>query len=365
MSTVRRPMFLIAAVAATLGCGLPVGLSVSLLAPGITPEAEAASGTGVVTVKTVPPVKGMRFKLGDRVIRADSRGQLRLHNDPGVLQRNLKVLKTRTGPHSYAAFSRFYPSGETLNATLAFYYRVKPRFINLQGKAVDSRHVSSLSIKGVHGATYKFRGTQERWVQGNRVVTATDIRAQRSKRRSARFRIKPLDYAITSAIVEGSNVVNAGQQRFLPGKAGNVRVRLLLYSAHFKTRDSFFGFPIGSGLKLTHPSGRVESYELEKGGQLALSSLPRGDYQVAVVGPGFSFTRPVSLSRNQEVDLEVLSYLDVGLVLFVIGAFVLGLPLLHRPHLLALILRMLDPRTLRRRVATLLAARGSFPGGNR
>jgi hypothetical protein len=319
---------------------------------------------GVVTVRTIPVVKGMRFKLGDRLLRADSRGRLRLRHDPDLLQRDLKVLKTSRGRDSYASFSRYYPSGNVLNATLAFYYRVRPQFINLQGRSVDPESVSQVTIKGVHGAVYKFRGTQERWVQGNRVVTATKF-GRKNDVAGPEFRIKRLDYGITGVVVEGSNVVNTGQQRFLPSKDGEVKVRLLLYSARFKTHDSFFGFPIGSAIQLTHPSGRIERHELGNGGQVALQALPRGDYQVAVVGPGFSFTRPVSLSRNQEVDLEVLSYLDVGLVLFVMAAFVIGLPLLHRPYLLGLLLRLLNPRTMPRRIATLVAARGSLFGGGR
>jgi hypothetical protein len=313
--------------------------------------------SAAVTVKTVPTVPNMRFKLGDRVMRADSRGRLRLEQDIEVLRRNLKVLKTKRGPDSYAAFARYYPAGDaTLNATLAFYYRVKPHFINLQGRSVDPAEVSSVSIKGIHGATYKFRGTEAQWVQGNRVVTATKFGRQRGESTGPEFRVKELEYSFTSAIVEGSNVVNAGQQRFLPTRSSDIRVRLLLYSARFKTRDSFFGFPIGSAITLIHPSGRSERYELQKGGQVTLRSLPRGDYEVSVVGPGFSFTRPVSLSRNQEVDLEVLSYLDVGLVMFVLAAFVFGLPLLGRPYLLGALVRRI-PRPLRERVAALGGSR--------
>ena len=39
---------------------------------------------------------------------------------------------------------------------------------------------------------------------------------------------------------------------------------------------------------------------------------------MAVKGPGISLTRPVSMSRDQVVDLKVVSYLDVALVLGVV-----------------------------------------------
>ena len=69
---------------------------------------------------------------------------------------------------------------------------------------------------------------------------------------------------------------------------------------------------------------------------------------VTVDGPGFSFSRPVRLSRNQEVELEVLSYLDIGLALFVGLAFVIGLPLIRRPDLRLSIRRVAtNPSSLR------------------
>ncbi len=327
----------LSAIAAVLGC------------TALAPTAQAATKHGVVTVQTVPPVKGMKYVLRGRTLHADGKGRLRLNGDAKELARNLKVLRTPVKPGVFATLGRYYPTGDILSVTVSYYYRARPVYINLQGKEVDPSVVSALHIKGVHGKVYKFHGSETRWLHGSRVVTAQTIGRKRRGDEPPNFRVKRLDYGVKSAMVEGSNVVNEGQQRFIPGRTGEMRVRLLLYSAHFQTRDSFFGWPIGSAIMLTHPSGRIERYELEDGGGLTLRSLPRGDYEVTVVGPGFSFTRPVALSRNQEVELEVLSYMDLGLVLFVMAAFVFGLPLISRPHLLSAAMRRLRALSPRRR----------------
>jgi hypothetical protein len=116
----------------------------------------------------------------------------------------------------------------------------------------------------------------------------------------------------------------------------------------FQTKDAFFGFPVGSAIRLRFPTGRVERHELDENGRALLPSLPRSDYEVTVDGPGFSFSRPVRLSRNQEVELEVLSYLDIGLAMFVGLAFVIGLPLIRRPDLRLSIRRVAtNPSSLR------------------
>jgi hypothetical protein len=292
----------------------------------------APASAAVSTVKVFPRTAGIQLVYGGRTYRTDSAGLARLPAGPEELQRRLRVKQTRLGPRIRATFGRVYVRRGRVVVTLSFYYLVQLSYINLQGSPVDSSIVESTIVKGIQGKHYTFRGDVRRWVQGSRVVTNNS---------GTGFRLKEIDYGVLRAGVEKSNVVNSGQQRFLPSKTNDVRVRLLLYSARFQTRDALFGFPLGSAIELHYPSGRVERHDLDDKGRAMLRSLPRGAYEVKVDAPGFSFTRPVSLSRNQEVKLEVLSFLDIGLALFVLAAFLIGLPLIQRPHLVS--------RTLRRR----------------
>jgi hypothetical protein len=295
-------------------------IAVSLLA-ALTAEGAAATAAQAVEVQTVPPIPGMRFSYAGHTVRADQAGRVVINVPSSRLESSVKVLPTPVSHGVRAGFDRWYPGRNVV--TIAFFHRIQLKYIDLQGNPVKSSAVESAVVRGAHGGEYTFTGGELRWLQVSRVVPKL----------GGKLVSKSLQYSVQRVLVKGSEVVNAGQQQFRPSKTPEVPVQLLLYSARFKTKDAFFGFPIGSAVNLKFPSGRVEHYQLDKNGELLLPSLPRSNYEVTVDGPGFSFSRPVRLSRNQEVELEVLSYLDIGLALFVMLAFAIGLPLIRRPDL--------------------------------
>jgi hypothetical protein len=304
----------------------------------------APAKAAIVEVQTVPAVKGQRFLHRGRAVRADNRGRVSI-NVSGDIRNELRVIDTPVSPGVEARLDRFYP-GRNIVA-IAFYHRVRPNFVDLQGNKVDPAEVDSTVVKGIHGKEYTFRKGEPRWLQVSRVVA----------RRNNRLRPKSLRYTVEKVRIKGANVVNAGQQRFRPSETPRFPVQVLLYAARFKTRDAFFGFPLGSAVRLTFPDGRVERHDLAENGELVLRSLPRSDYEVTVDAPGFSFSRPVSLSRNQSVELEILSYLDIGLSMFVFAAFMVGLPLIRRPELRARLVELIPQQ--------LAARRRARPGGQR
>jgi hypothetical protein len=85
-------------------------------------------------------------------------------------------------------------------------------------------------------------------------------------------------------------------------------------------------------VELRYPSGRTATHDL-KDGETTLQSLPRGTYNLKVKASGVSFTRPVSVSRNQEVELKVISWLDMFLAFAAVIALAVGLALVRRPEL--------------------------------
>jgi hypothetical protein len=295
-------------------------LTLVLMAIGVIGGAAAPVADAVV-VQTVPPVAGMRFSYGGRTLQADRLGRVTVNLPSSRLESSLNVLPTPVSRGVRADVDRWYPKRNIL--ALAFFHRIQLRYIDLQGNPVKPGNVESAVVRGAHGGEITFKGGEARWVQVSRVVPKL----------GGRLQSKSLQYSVQRVVVKGSDVVNAGQQQFRPSKTPEVPVQLLLYSARFQTKDAFFGFPLGSAVRLKFPNGRVERHELDENGRLLLPSLPRSDYEVTVDGPGFSFSRPVRLSRNQEVELEVVSYLDIGLALFVMLAFAIGLPLIRRPDL--------------------------------
>jgi hypothetical protein len=189
-----------------------------------------------------------------------------------------------------------------------------------------------MTLKSRTGVRTVVQKGAEVWLQGSRVVPF-----------AGELVSKDIEYQVERAYVDGANVVNRAQQRFTPSQTTTLPVRLLFYALKITTRDALFGFPVGEAVELKYPSGRVVTHDL-KDGKLTLPSLPRGTYDVKVVASGISFTRPVSVSRNQQVELKVISWLDMILAAGALAALALGLVMARRPHILRAVRRRLRPR---------------------
>jgi hypothetical protein len=83
-----------------------------------------------------------------------------------------------------------------------------------------------------------------------------------------------------------------------------------------------FHFPIGKGIELTYPDGRKQEFLFDSSNaEITIPSLARGSYSARIIGAGGSAPpTPVHLSRDQGVELLMLSYLDM--------AVIVGIPLL-------------------------------------
>ena len=216
-----------------------------------------------------------------------------------------------------ARFDRWYRGRRT--AALNIDYKVDVGFVDLEGNRVDPSVVSSVTLAGSNGRRQTFVGGVP-WLQGNRVVPE-----------SAGRRSTAVSYAVERVVVGGSSVVHRAQQRFFPAQDRRVQLRLLLFSARFVVRDALLGFPIGSAVRLEYPSGHVQRHGLTQGADLTIRSLPRGDYRVNVDALGISSSRPVALSGDQQIELQVISWLDVVVVLLGLASLALGLLYIRRP----------------------------------
>jgi phospholipase C len=287
-----------------------------VLQPG-PPAAQAAAPVPPV-IETNPPTPGMRFSVDGIPFSADVAG--RAHPPPALVgsRHAVRVLRTDLRPGVRARFDRWYSGGSL--AAIEVDHRVRVRFADLTGRAVDPGAVRSVTLVGSNGRRHVFDGDAPQWLQGNRVVPESGGRESTL-----------VSYAADRVVVDGTSVVHRGQQRFFPARSPEVRLRLLLFSARFEVHDALLGFPIGSAVRLEFPDGRTRSYGLGSNGELTVGSLPRGDYRVSADALGISSSRPVSLSGDQRVELRVISWLDIALVLLALASVALGLLYVRRP----------------------------------
>lgn len=293
-------------------------LSCQLVAVAVVLGAVGADPAAAQPIQTVPKVPGMRFSLEGRVFEAGRDG--RAYPPPGLggSRAALRALDTEIAPGIRARFDRWY-RGRRI-AAINLYHRVTPTFVDLSGRRVDPRVVTSVVVRGSQGRRHVLAGDRPHWLQGNRVVPESQ-----GSRSTAVY------YSAEKALVAGSSVVHRAQQRFFPGKTRRMELRLLLFAARVTVRDALFGFPIGSAIRLEYPTRREQHYALGRGAELTLRSLPRGDYRISVDALGISGSRPVALSRDQEVDLKVISWLDVAVVLLSLASIALALLFMRRP----------------------------------
>jgi hypothetical protein len=299
-----------------LALGVALASAVCLLA------APAAGARQLTTWRTVPPLPHARFLVDGKTVFANAKGEVTF-DLPGVKTKfypqHVHPQDHALGPDSVAKFARWY--GKHRSLTYGINYRMTFAFRDLASNVVDSDVVTSMTLKSRTGVRTNVAKGAPVWLPGSRVVPF-----------SGELVSKGIDYQVERAYVDGANVVNRAQQRFAPAKTRHLSVRLLFYSLKVSTRDALFGFPVGEAVELRYPSGRTVRRDLNDG-KVTLPSLPRGTYDVKVVASGVSFTRPVSVSRNQEVELKVVSYLDMVLAFGAMIAVAVGLLLVRRPRL--------------------------------
>ena len=302
---------------------------------GAAPSYEALLEPMILEIRTIPPLQGVRFALDGRRFESDEQGvtTIRVWRG-GTHQLEALPLESNTSdrrlefarwgdpvftPQRLIVISEF----TSLEAGFDVHLPVKLRFVDLSGEPVPAGRISEVVLKNSIGDVYTFPGEAVEWLQAGHVVG-----------RDFTLEQVAIVYSVQRVAVDGSNVVNRGQQRFMAEPEGRPDIELLLYSVQLAGRDALFGFPIGSGVRLQFPDGRQEYASFEGKAMLHLESLARGTYRATVVGAvGLAPPSIFVLSRDQEVSAVMISALDVLVVLLIGSSILLGLVLIGRPEL--------------------------------
>ncbi len=309
--------------------------------PGNLPSRAAlplVMAPATVELQTVPALAGMRFALGERIFVADKNGVARLTADvPGTYR--LKVLPwDETSTEMQVEFARWsddnllserdlvIPSKDLYQVGFNITYKVRPKFVDLDNRPIDASRVTTFTLTSSNGKNRISNRGEALWLPGSRAI-----------RQPQGLEQSKTVYAVESVIVDGSNVVNQAQQRFTPSLQQEWPIQLMFYSVHFRAQDAFFGFPLGTQVRLQYPDGETRLIDLNAQAEVDLAALARGSYKASVLGaPGMAPQTPVVLSQNSQVDLLVLSVLDIGLMVAIGLCFAVGLLFYGRPYLLRL-----------------------------
>ncbi len=272
------------------------------------------------TIHTVPVQQGLPFILNGTGFVSDANGIAQIVVAPDFDESlrpdagNLVV-----APGVEERFARWRTHNGDIYATYETYYEIRLAFVDLAGNPVDPARVTKVSLKGAIGNQLSVQPNTPFTVLGQRVVPL-----------AGELQTKDVGYSVEDVVVDGASVVHRAQNRFTPSLERTWTITLLFYSAHVLVRDAIFGFPLASELTITYPDGHEVAVPT-KDGELSLTAMARGNYSIVARGWGISFSRPVALSRDQDVDLKVITYLDLGVVVGLVMFVVFGLLLVGRP----------------------------------
>ena len=79
----------------------------------------------------------------------------------------------------------------------------------------------------------------------------------------------------------------------------------------FHASDAIFGSSANGRMVLTYPDNSTKTVGLRRG-RATLVGLPRGLYQISIKGPGPSSTRPVTISSGKIIQVNVVTWRDLG-----------------------------------------------------
>jgi hypothetical protein len=275
-------------------------------------------------VVTVPPVAGFPVVLDGVTSVTDAAGRAHFRaSEEGLTDRIAltEAIVPIDGKQVKVTASRaFYGvDGDAARLALDLAYQVGFSFVSMKGDPVDGSVIDTVTVKSVTGAVETVPAHQVTWLQGSRVVPL-----------HGGLEVKELGWTVQRVEYSGSNVVNVSQQRFLPAEKQDVVVKLLFYRVSVSVHDAIFGFAQTGHMDVVYPDGNSRRFSLDDHGRLTLPTLPRGNYTVTTVGPGPVMTRPLALSRDQDVDLTFYSWLDIGSFGAVILVLALGFPIVGR-----------------------------------
>lgn len=297
-------------------------LVVAMSVGGQPSEAAAA-----MTVKVVPPLQGIHFSLDGRTFESGPDGVARFTVPSG--QHRLTVLPFSDEAAGLSAeFDRWGDDvftaerivrGESpiaLEVGLRVRNRVKLEFVEKDGSAVPLSRIGPTVLRSNRGERIAVEGVGPIWVEAGRVT-----------RRRPGLELAEATYSVETVTVDGSNVVNRGQQRFAPRPGDTWRVQLLFFRMTVTARGALLRqSSVGTGVNLVYPDGEKRVFSFDAKGRVRLEDLARGVYLASVEGGGYSPKATIVLSRDQEVVLVSITPAD-GILSGLLIASLLGLVL--------------------------------------
>jgi hypothetical protein len=293
-------------------------VALALLTMLTPPPAGPAGGAGTqlnlaaagVTIGTTPSVEGFPVTLDGVTKLTDGAGRVHFNTEAGSGSRlSERITLTEAvvpigGQDVKVTANKLYPFRPVRMLALDLSYLVRFDFSGLSGSPVDPAAIATITVKSPFGEVAELGAQDATWLQGSRALST-----------GSGLAVDQLEWTVQRVQFAGSNVVNTSQQRFRPAEQQTVDVKLLFFSMKLQIHDALFGHPQGGPVKLVYPDGHAGSFDVDHNGQVRITALPRGQYTLTILGPGPALSRPLAVSRDQDLRLAFYSWWDIGTLL--------------------------------------------------
>jgi hypothetical protein len=291
-----------------------------------------------LTVQTVPSLPGMRLRFDDHTVTTDSQGRARFTEEHNFAPHTLQLLDiTAKLPGGGAKFVRWAGQRDpdqafattvkglpmrmsyTVTAAFAVQSPVVVSLVTLQGQPLDPDKVTSATLRSGREGVVDVPRSGELWLD-----TLVPVY------RNSTIALEEQTYSLTSVIVGGTNTVDAGRQKFTPAKTSRPVFRTKFFTLKVTAHDLLFKGITGNAARVTYPDGSVHTVPFGSNGMVTVPDLPRGSYQVTVLGGGTPLPSVLVLSRDTTVDLPIATHRDYGAIGLTLLAIMTGLVLVGR-----------------------------------
>jgi hypothetical protein len=282
-------------------------------------------------VDTVPPEPGVKLLFDDQPVTTDAAGvavistpyRLTGHtlklvrpewtSDHGRIETKFTVWRSPVPEqkHSSTLTHLILRRNHAIQLGFRVSYRFNFSFVTTGNQSVPSNRVSGVALRADGGYINSVTGGQTIRLLGIQPVQEAGALVAHT-----------VNYTLQNVIVDGSNVVNVGQQHVSPTRQSSAQFMLQLRQLTITAHDRFFGMRAGRAVVVTYPDGRRVSYRFNRAHQVVLTNLARGHYQVHIDGGGFLTSQAVVLSRNQIVSMPILTWPDIVTLIAVLAAIV-------------------------------------------
>lgn len=274
---------------------------------------------GTVQIRTVPATAGVTFAVEGATVTTGRDGTaVAPVDDLNGLDRRLRLDTADAGALSVSLLrvSKLKPRAirhRRLLASLSVRRPVTLRFVDPSGHPVDASRVSEVRLQG-NGSVIRLDAGETT----EPVSLLSSIATQDDKV----WRTRHLSYAVASVKIDGAEAVFAGRQRFTPSRAAIWPVTLSVFSLKVTVHDVVFGSRVSSKVWVTRPDGTRFAVHVTKGKPAVIPALVRGLYGLEVNSATFGANSNALVSRNDAVDIRVVTTLDAVLIALATVAFI-------------------------------------------